>query len=76
MEMKLPLVLISKPSSYRQCSICEDGTIADHELTFKTGYNSHASIAYCTKHLIQLSTEVHGITLEAFLENGSHDDNI
>jgi hypothetical protein len=51
MKIDLPLVNCSKPSKYRSCSICEDGTMADHELTFKSGYASAMSVAYCEKHL-------------------------
>jgi hypothetical protein len=60
-----PIVKIERPAKYRNCSICEDGTTADHEINFVTGSNSQASIAYCNNHFIQLSNEIHGITLEA-----------
>jgi hypothetical protein len=57
-KYNFPLVNQSKPSKYRQCSICTDGTIADVEYSFKSGINSSTAIAYCRKHEQQMIAEM------------------
>jgi hypothetical protein len=58
MKIKFPMVIPSKPSKHRSCTICEDGTIADVEYSFRTGSNSSSAIAYCRRHADQLIEEM------------------
>jgi hypothetical protein len=58
MKLDLPLVVMGKPSKYRSCSICEDGTKAVRELTIKTGINASTSVAYCKFHLNKMINDM------------------